>query len=209
MRSKKLPQSDIRNAFGKLSTSEMRYSRIFGEWKAAGYPEDIGELTALLQRLGYTKRQINSALEQTTVADTGDEDIDQLIKRLHQYIVGHGLVDEIKAQMAQEFGFGSDKASPSMFGRFKRLFKRLSEEEFHDVTPDDPRVANDDDDDDELLSEEQYNRLLQELDRRLLNRLSAGRIKRKIVNAWKRGMHKRTHYDNMLRHMNLSVKKLV
>ena len=208
MRSKKLPQSDIRNAFGKLSTSEMRYSRIFGEWKAAGYPEDIGELTALLQRLGYTKRQINSALEQTTVADTGDEDIDQLIKRLHQYIVAHGLVDEIKTQMSNEFGFGSvsDNTSPSMFSRFKRLFKHLSEEEFHDVTPDDPCVANDDD---ELLSEEQYNRLLQELDRRLLNRLSAGRIKRKIVNAWKRGMHKRTHYDNMLRHMNLSVKKLV
>jgi hypothetical protein len=86
------------------------------------------------------------------------------------------------------------------------LFKHLSEEEFHDVAPDDPCVANDDD---EHLSEEQYNRLLQELDRRLLNRLSAGRIKRKIVNAWKRGMHKRTHYDNMLRHMNLSVKKLV
>ena len=208
MRSKKLPQSDIRNAFGKLSTSEMRYRRIFGEWKAAGYPEDIGELTALLQRLGYTKRQINSALEQTTVADTGDEDIDQLIKRLYQYIVGHGLVDEIKTQMSNEFGFGSvsDNTSPSMFSRFKRLFKHLSEEEFHDVTPDDPCVANDDD---ELLSEEQYNRLLQELDRRLLNRLSAGRIKRKIVNAWKRGMHKRTHYDNMLRHMNLSVKKLV
>lgn len=206
MRSKKLPHSDIKSAFGKLSTPQMRYSSIFGEWKAAGYPEDVDSLTHMLQRLGYSRRQILSALEQTEVADTGSEDIDQIIKRLHNYIVTNGLEEQIIEQMASEFGFGKTEPQPtSRFGRFKRLFKKLSEEELHgNVDYDtDPSYNNDD-----TLTEEQYLHLLQELDKRLINRLNASRIKRKIVKAWKRGMHKRTHYDDMLKHVNLSLSRI-
>lgn len=225
MRSKKLPQSDIKAAFGQLSTPEIRYSSIVKAWRVAGYPEDTAKLSAMLRRLGYSDKQINDAFRDTAVAtptDAYDASSERraknaaqaaakangLIVKLYHHIIDNGLRDEVMQRMADEYGFGIQKASRgSVFQRVKRLFSRLSEEELH-IAPHTRKVHTPAEDND-TLTEEQYNTLLQELDRRVLNRLNARRIKRRIVTAWKRGMHKRTHFDNILRSVDLSLNNLV
>lgn len=225
MRSKKLPQSDIKAAFGQLSTPEMRYSKIVGAWRSAGYPEDTTRLTAMLRKLGYSDRQINDAFRESAVATPTDDynpgsnrrtkDTAQaaakangLIVKLYHHIIDNGLRDEVMQRMADEYGFRIQGASRgSVFQRVKRLFSRLSEEELH-IAPHTRKVHMPAEDND-TLTEDQYNTLLQELDKRVSNRVNARRIKSRIVNAWKRGMHKRTYYDNILRSVDLSLNKLV
>lgn len=228
MRSKKLPQSDIKSVFGQLSTPDLRYSKIVSAWRAAGYPEDTDKLTAMLRKLGYSDKQINDAFRESAVAtpmdDYGASSITRtkgvaqatakanaLIVTLYHHIIDNGLRDEVMQRMADEYGF-STQAAPrgTAYQRFKRLFSRLSEELHADeyIQPHSRKVQPVAEDGD-TLTEAQYNTLLQELDRRITNRLSARRIKRRIVNAWKRGMHKRTHYDNILRSVDLSLNRLV
>src|SRR5574344_383163 len=73
MRSKKLPQSDIKSVFGQLSTPDLRYSKIVSAWRAAGYPEDTTRLTAMLRKLGYSDKQINDAFRESAVATPTDD----------------------------------------------------------------------------------------------------------------------------------------
>lgn len=229
MRSKKLPQSDIKSVFGQLSTPDLRYSKIVSAWRAAGYPEDTDKLTAMLRKLGYSNKQINDAFRESAVATPTDDygassnrrakdtakaaaKANALIVTLYHHIIDNGLRDEVMQRMADEYGFGAQAAPRgSAFQRFKRLFSRLSEEELHGdeyMQPYSRKVQTPAEDGD-TLTEAQYNTLLQELDRRIMNRLNARRIKRRIVNAWKRGMHKRTHFDNILHSVDLSLNNLV
>jgi hypothetical protein len=228
MRSKKLPQSDIKSVFGQLSTPDLRYSKIVGAWRSAGYPEDTASLTAMLRKLGYSNKQINDAFRESAVATPTDDygassnrrakdtakaaaKANALIVTLYHHIIDNGLRDEVMQRMADEYGFGAQAAPRgSAFQRFKRLFSRLSEELLDDeyMQPH-SRKEQPPAEDGDTLTESQYNTLLQELDRRIMNRLNARRIKRRIVNAWKRGMHKRTHFDNILRSVDLSLNNLV
>ena len=205
MRSKKLPQSDIKAVFGKLSTPELRYSTIVGHWRAAGYPEDEATITRMLMQLGYNSNQINRAFDTAGRSDIPAASANELIVKVRDYIVRQGIKDEVVRLMAEEYGF-SVPVPNSKYGRFKQLFKRLSEEGLLDTG--DTVSAGAQYNNDDLLSEEQYNKILQELDKRLLNKLNASRIKRKIVKAWKRGMHKRTHYNNLLRRVDLLLSGL-
>lgn len=228
MRSKKLPQSDIKSVFGQLSTPDLRYSKIVGAWRSAGYPEDTASLTAMLRKLGYSNKQINDAFRESAVATPTDDygassnrrakdtakaaaKANALIVTLYHHIIDNGLRDEVMQRMADEYGFGAQAAPRgTAFQRFKRLFSRLSEEELHGDEYMQPYSRKEQPPaDDDTLTEAQYNTLLQELDRRIMNRLNARRIKSRIVNAWKRGMHKRTHYDNILRSVDLSLNRLV
>lgn len=227
MRSKKLPQSDIKSVFGQLSTPDLRYSKIVSAWRSAGYPEDTDKLTAMLRKLGYSSKQINDAFRESAVATPTDDygassnrrtkdtakaaaKANALIVTLYHHIIDNGLRDEVMQRMADEYGFGAQAAPRgTAFQRFKRLFSRLSEELLDDEYMQPHSRKEQPPADDDTLTEAQYNTLLQELDRRIMNRLNARRIKSRIVNAWKRGMHKRTHYDNILRSVDLSLNRLV
>ena len=156
-------------------------------------------------QLGYNSNQINRAFDTAGRSDMPAASANELIVKVRDYIVRQGIKDEVVHLMAEEYGF-SGPAPTSKYGRFKQLFKRLSEEGLLDTS--DTVSAGAQYNNDDLLSEEQYNKILQELDKRLLNKLNASRIKRKIVKAWKRGMHKRTHYDNLLRRVDLSLSGL-
>lgn len=216
MPDKQLSKPEIKQVFYQLGNPTDRYGKLLDAWRSAGYPNTEPALVKLLTSQGYTRGQVQQVLNGYPDVAGHSEQAVKLIHSLYKHIVDNNLADEVRTEMQARYGFGQPQPKKGRMGYdiIKNLFKKISEEDLH--APPEQMVAlgrqskyNSCCDTDEVLSEEQYQALLHELDRRLMNRLSASRIKRRVMKSWRRGMHRRTHYDDILRKVDLSLRDLV
>lgn len=197
------------------------YENIATYWKNSGYPDTDDQLANMLSDLGYSSQQIREAFE-TECSINESDDIEDLLKQLYQYIIDNNIKDEIIEQMKAEFGKQLEPVNRS-FGidKIKNIFKKLSEQDLSQVRRQQEQTAYgrnrkaDVDPIDEgsavhkILKSDQYVSLLNNLTSRLGRGIKITRIKNQILKSWRKGMHTRTHYDDMLKKISLSLKDLI
>lgn len=209
-----LAENDIKGVFSTISTSTDRYKAIVESWKDAGHPESFDGIVDLLLQNGYTERQINEAFNLYESNDNSNEDV--LIRRLYSHIIANDMVGDVKSMMELEFGYKNSPVrkvpvdTKFSFNKIKDIFRTVSEQsnevqsrgkELNDLGRNRKKSTD-------LITSDQYISILREIEQ-LDDDINVVSLKNQVLASWRKGMHARTHYDDLLRKVDLSVNDIV
>lgn len=230
-------KSQSKSIFKNLRKPEINVADLQTAWKENGFPDDTRDIEIILSAHGYSRREIRkifSAIFGEDMSHNDETTENPAVRKIAEYAKAHGLVDELKTLLQNEFGdeLGLNNTGIDRVRQFTKKFmiediRHIFTEIVKEPRYERERIIREQNlkalgrnkrqdvevpesvDLHDVLKADQYIRLLHKLRANANAGINITRIKNRIIQSWKKGMKHRKHYDDLLQQINLSLPDLI